>query len=247
MQRLTSFSITKKAILITSFSALSLLANTSTQAATISNLYNTGVSDSSSLLGGGILDPHYTLTSQPSPGGSQAVTLASIDHTYVPNSGTSRWIGPNVGDLSGDYIYQTTFTLPTDTNLSTVSINGLWSADNSGLDILINGISTSNVTSGGIYSVDYSFRSLSNFTINKGFQIGSNTLGFKLNNGGSVTGLRVEGIQGTYNVVGSAVPEPLTILGAMTAAGFGAGFKRKLTDSQKVKTKILIPNLNLAV
>ncbi len=33
----------------------------------------------------------------------------------------------------------------------------------------------------------------------------------------------------------SAVPEPLTILGAMTAAGFGAGFKRKLAKAQKDK------------
>ena len=31
----------------------------------------------------------------------------------------------------------------------------------------------------------------------------------------------------------SAVPEPLTILGAMTAAGFGVAFKRKLAKSQK--------------
>ena len=31
----------------------------------------------------------------------------------------------------------------------------------------------------------------------------------------------------------AAVPEPLTILGAMTAAGFGAGFKRKLAKNQK--------------
>jgi hypothetical protein len=31
----------------------------------------------------------------------------------------------------------------------------------------------------------------------------------------------------------SAVPEPLTILGAVTAAGFGAGFKRKLAKSKK--------------
>jgi hypothetical protein len=37
----------------------------------------------------------------------------------------------------------------------------------------------------------------------------------------------------TYAVVSSAVPEPLTILGAMTAAGFGAGFKRKLAKSKK--------------
>jgi hypothetical protein len=32
--------------------------------------------------------------------------------------------------------------------------------------------------------------------------------------------------------VASAVPEPLTILGAITAAGFGAGFKRRLAKSQ---------------
>ena len=31
----------------------------------------------------------------------------------------------------------------------------------------------------------------------------------------------------------AAVPEPLTILGAVTAAGFGAGFKRKLAKSKK--------------
>lgn len=36
---------------------------------------------------------------------------------------------------------------------------------------------------------------------------------------------------GTFQQV--AVPEPLTILGAMTAAGFGAGFKRKLAKSKK--------------
>jgi len=38
----------------------------------------------------------------------------------------------------------------------------------------------------------------------------------------------------TLNIgVPAAVPEPLTILGAMTAAGFGAGFKRKLAKSKK--------------
>ncbi|MFM7440714.1 MAG: PEP-CTERM sorting domain-containing protein [Snowella sp.] len=32
--------------------------------------------------------------------------------------------------------------------------------------------------------------------------------------------------------VGVAVPEPLTILGAMTAFGFGAAFKRRLVKVQ---------------
>jgi hypothetical protein len=42
------------------------------------------------------------------------------------------------------------------------------------------------------------------------------------------------GDQGNFQYsVTSAVPEPLTILGAMTAVGFGAGFKRKLAKSQK--------------
>jgi len=34
-----------------------------------------------------------------------------------------------------------------------------------------------------------------------------------------------------------AVPEPLTMLGAMTAAGFGVGFKRKLAKAEKVKSE----------
>jgi hypothetical protein len=49
------------------------------------------------------------------------------------------------------------------------------------------------------------------------------------------TGFR--GLSG-LQLVGSApaaVPEPLTILGAVTAAGFGAGFKRKLAKSQENK------------
>ena len=36
----------------------------------------------------------------------------------------------------------------------------------------------------------------------------------------------------------SAVPEPLTILGAMTATGFGIGFKLKLTKSQDNKKDV---------
>jgi hypothetical protein len=34
-----------------------------------------------------------------------------------------------------------------------------------------------------------------------------------------------------------AVPEPLTMLGAMTAAGFGVGFKRRLAKAEKAKAE----------
>lgn len=52
---------------------------------------------------------------------------------------------------------------------------------------------------------------------------------------GSSTGIvRTSGLVTQFETT-SAVPEPLTILGAMTAAGFGAGFKRKLAKTQKDK------------
>jgi len=52
----------------------------------------------------------------------------------------------------------------------------------------------------------------------------------------STTGLRgLSGLQLVQTSSASAVPEPLTILGAVTAAGFGAGFKRKLAKSQENK------------
>ena len=38
-----------------------------------------------------------------------------------------------------------------------------------------------------------------------------------------------------FGITASAVPEPLTILGAITAAGFGVGFKRKLAKNQQEK------------
>lgn len=37
----------------------------------------------------------------------------------------------------------------------------------------------------------------------------------------------------TLNIGSAAVPEPLTILGAATAAGFGAAFKRRLNKENK--------------
>ena len=59
----------------------------------------------------------------------------------------------------------------------------------------------------------------------------------------STTNLAVDNTAGTNGDITSssltpaAVPEPLTILGAVTAAGFGAGFKRKLAKSIKKQCK----------
>jgi hypothetical protein len=48
----------------------------------------------------------------------------------------------------------------------------------------------------------------------------------------SIASLDIQAVDVIGWNVGVAVPEPLTILGAMTAFGFGAAFKRKLANSQ---------------
>jgi len=91
--------------------------------------------------------------------------------------------------------------------------------------VLIDGNSISalnlvNVASQSSYSpYSYSFAASSSST----------TLTFGFQNNPSYT--RLDNVSVTDSA--SAVPEPLTILGAMTAAGFGAGFKRKLAKSKK--------------
>jgi hypothetical protein len=58
---------------------------------------------------------------------------------------------------------------------------------------------------------------------------------FDLSGGTSLAGTVTDVSTLSYT---KAVPEPLTILGAVTAAGFGAGFKRKLAKTKKDKKDI---------
>lgn len=194
------------------------------QAATITNLYNTGVDNSGTALGSSVIDPHYTLVVSPAGTVTPAVTVPDgfPIPPWIANTTTSRWIGPNTDSADGpvgDYTYRTTFTL---SSFVTASITGQWSTDNAGLDILINGISTGFTTS------FENFGNLNNFSISSGFVVGTNTLEFRLNNGGGggPTGLRVANIQGTFT---PAVPEPSTILGSLAIGLLGAGsmFKKR--------------------
>jgi hypothetical protein len=160
----------------------------------IIDLYNTGVDNSRNALGDSVVDPHYTLTSSPSGTVTPAVTTpsTSIAKTWVANSTTSRWIGPNtasaVGPI-GEYTYKTTFTLP---SFSAASIVGTLSVDDQIIDILINGVSAGNSVPFG------SWTAVSKFSISSGFVVGLNTIEFKLNTIGGPTGLRVDSITGTY-------------------------------------------------
>ena len=165
----------------------------------IANLYNTGVDDARQVLGDSIPDPHYKLTTYPAGTVTPGVTTPN---KYFQNSGgrvgwvantkTARWIGPNTDSAMGpvgDYSYTTTFTLP---RFSEALIVGELSADDRITDILINGVSLGNPLPLS------SWTTISKLSISKGFVVGTNTIEFKLHNSDGPTGLRIDGISGTY-------------------------------------------------
>jgi hypothetical protein len=125
----------------------------------------------------------------------------------------STWIGPynypndqsrhfgGLNDLTGpqgNYDYRTTFDL-TGFDLSSASITGGWGTDNSGVDILLNGVSLGFTTPTNAFGSP-----LSAFTINSGFVAGVNSLDFVVFNGSGPTALRVE-------MTGSANPVPVPL------------------------------------
>ena len=169
----------------------------------IANLYNTGVDDARQVLGDSIPDPHYKLTTYPAGTVTPGVTTPN---KYFQNSGgrgcigwvantkTARWIGPNTDFAMGpvgDYSYTTTFTLP---RFSEALIVGELSADDRITDILINGVSLGNPLPLS------SWTTISKLSISKGFVAGTNTIEFKLHNSDGPTGLRIDGISGTYRL-----------------------------------------------
>jgi len=172
------------------------------QAQTITDLFNTGVDAGKvKVLPGNTTttDLHYTSAAnvfvEQSPNGSWA---ASADSNYIANDGGD---GSAVNGGVYSLAYSTTFTLPLNTNLSSVSIAGQWSTDNSGSNILINGTPTG-LTSPG-------FNSFTNFVLPIGsYQTGTNTLTFNWANAGGPGGLNVRFTTMTYSTVATATPEP---------------------------------------
>jgi len=178
------------------------LASGSLSAAPIPKLYSTGVNDAGALLGPAERDPHYTLivSADESFPGPDAFTLAPGFPVgpWIAEGPASRWIAPRpqqgIGNQEGDYIYRTTFDL-TGFDPAKAVITGKWAVDNSGVDILINGVSL------GIFN-NTGFGGFADFTIDSGFVAGVNTLDFHMANapsGVNPTGIRVE-LRGTVEV-----------------------------------------------
>ena len=124
----------------------------------------------------------------------------------MPNGPTTLWITPQVtSSPGGNYVYQTTFTIPSGYDPATASISGWWSSDNEGIAAWLN--SNTPLTGFPLPAAGPpgGFDAMTNFTITHGvagatFQPGPNKLTFQLRNRGqggidnnpTATGLRVE-------------------------------------------------------
>jgi len=222
----------------------------------ITTLFNTGVASDGTPLPDGAADPHYTLVS--SPGGAflgSTYTLNSeslailIPGFWTPNTSTSKWIAPSPDpiiesyphEFGGNYIYRTSFSLPStfDPLTDTALITGQWASDNTGVDILINGMSTGNSILYGCEFGPCSFQVFTPLSINTGFQAGINALDFIVwQPGGNYTGIHAQ-MTGQYDLFPpgpppwppgpppwNPVPEPSTLalmgLGLVGLIGYGS-------------------------
>jgi hypothetical protein len=210
--------------------AIAAIASSSYAAPII--IYNTGVSDAGVPLAHGSDELHYTL--EVVPGGTTDVQVLTSSGGFpigpwLGDNLTSAWMGPDTFQADGPiglYTYQTTFDL-TGLNPATAALTGQWSADNTGVSILLNGLPTLNIPAPG-------FGGWTPFSIGPGlasFAAGTNTLQFLVENAGGPTGLRVEFFSATADPVGpSAVPEPTSML--LFGTGVVALARRRFAKSR---------------
>jgi hypothetical protein len=157
--------------------------------AAVTDLFNTGVNNAGALLGSGAPDPHYTLISAPAgvPINSGSVEQWTVPGYFSQPTANSQWIQSIVDTAApaGNYTFQTTFTVPA--NETAIFLSGTWAADDSGVQILLNGnplASSPTPFPGGTRA----------FSFANGFIPGVNTLQFVVNNTALNTGLQVQGL-----------------------------------------------------
>ena len=177
----------------------------------------------------GSVDAHWNLaTPYPTSPSGQPVPLPSTltygpayvntpNGSWLANGPDTQWITPQVTtSLGGNYVYETTFDIPSGYDPATATISGWWSSDNEGIAVWLN----DTLLAGFPLPGPSGFNAMTNFTIAQGvagatFRPCSNKLFFVLRNRGvggvdanpTDTGLRVQ-------FTGSAVlPLPPPTLG----------------------------------
>jgi len=180
----------------------------------IPDLFGTGLDDSHAALADGSVDSHYKLSTNPD--GASADTIVEQSTVFpigggpwLANDANSKWIGPRFNTANaagGRYIYRTTIDL-TDRDPDSVIINGRWSVDNTGIDILVNGVSTANPQNPGFNVwTEFSIR-----TNNATFVTGVNTIDFVADNAGAgYCGLKVEILRSNVRIPAGIPPRITT-------------------------------------
>jgi hypothetical protein len=188
-------------------------------------VFSTG-SNGSTLITAGTNTPadFYTVTGPAGSGLTGAGTFvpSARPSAWLANDANSEWITPgksgNTTFIPGAYTYTTTFNLGPADILSTGNIQLEYTGDNSGTEIIFNGVDIGDPTTGGNTSYTKLFGP---FTINSGFLEGTNTLQFVINNQtptNTPEGLRVWIQSATISVV----PEPSSVA-SFTVAGLLLG------------------------
>lgn len=189
--------------------------------APIPGLINTGIDSSGSLLADNALEQNWKLVAFPAGNvnGSNLYAAAPMPGTWNANTASSRWISPASNGTNqrpfGLYQYDLSFDL-TGLNPTTATVSGEWASDDYAM-VLLNGVNTGFTNS----SLVSPMQAFTPFTISSGFVSGINTLSIAVTNDpGFQTGLHVNNLQGTAEIV----PEPAAVMiGILALLGLAAG------------------------
>lgn len=176
----------------------------------IPGLFNTGVDNNGVVFAIATTDLHYTVTASwllpntGTPAGPFVVTTQPsgwpVGAPWEPANTSSAWVRPTAGPaIPGDppqgvgasilYDYAITINLTLAQVTNGISIRGKWATDNNGVDILVNSTSLG-------YTTPNEYFRFSDFTLNRGFIAGDNTIHFQVRNidqnGGNPAGFRAE-------------------------------------------------------
>jgi hypothetical protein len=203
-----------KLSIVSAFITISIFGPLShTQAQQNISIYSTGIStpwySASSIITDGQTDPHWTMLM---PGASTftSVLVATNNPAWLANNTSSKWINDNgngsINSPVGNYTYRTTFNISGSMDPAKVQLFFAISSDNSTTAIKLNGVATG-LTYGGNFAA-----MSSSMGIISGFQTGTNTLDFVVNNASTSPnpqGLRV-------NIISAGVlPEPSALVLAL--------------------------------